>query len=353
MRVKIQNEIMNYCQKPSIEEMLNYEVLTIFEATSLITRWPDYINKYYCDDIAKIKNIPRSFFYHSAPPKEHYDPLLWYFDLTTMGLDFFNTYKAIKESIDVGELSFRAEYLGMDEECGHVFQEGISYSLSPNHVIRWALLKGINLPEYIQEILSLRLMKVAVEKSTKKVKQATQNKVKNKIIGQLLKNYFPGESETFYCEHDWMKLYGTADKSVDPELRTIRNDLNELNDIKRKPGNRSQESREKEQYQPKPIKEIMCKDSSGKWCYHIPFLGFAMKTAANLLLGKFLEESLPTMELDQSEIGLKQFLDDFMKNEVVSLYTEGAPPIILEFVHSFAYWTVAGFFLLRNSSSEI
>lgn len=343
MRLRILNDIINYSPRPSIDKMLSYEVLTVFEATCLITQWPDYIFKYNCMDISKEKDIPRTFFYEPAPPPEHRMPLEWRFRLKNMGTDFLNTYKAMKRSITSGELLFRAEYLGMDDEHDNEYEEGISYLVSPKKVIWWALLRGINISKEVQNAINVYLMKGNFEKSN-------QNKVKIKIIGQFLHKYFPGERISFYSKHDWLKEYVSPNASEKNKYRGIREALNELRepDPNLKQGNRSDEDIKNEPYHPKAIEEVVQIDSSGIRCYNIPLLKLVMETAANLLLGKLLEESLQKKRVDQSEKGLSQFLKNFMKHKVVSLYTQEASLWILDFIYMFAYWAVADFFYQKK-----
>lgn len=74
-----------------------------------------------------------------------------------------------------------------------------------------------------------------------------------------------------------------------------------------------------------------------------------METAANTLLGKHIEDSLAKNKaIDQSQNGLDHFLDEFMSNRVIKLYTEDAPQYILDLIWIVTYSTVAGFFLVKE-----
>lgn len=336
--MEILNYFIAYSSSPSIHEMLEYDLWEMHEAVFLLTQWPDYIFKCYCEDAAKKTNLPRMFFYQPAGDFEHPTPFQWRFNPNKMGLNFLKTYNLLKEAILRGNLHSRVEYLGI----GDVYEEGRSHLLSPEKVIRWALLNNINLPEDFQEAIGVHTMNEEIEKTI-------QNKVKNKIVGQFLRAEHPKMSITDCCKHPWMMQSGTAKTSTGNEYRTIRNALNELNqpDTKRerKQGRRSKKDIENEQYYPKALEEVIYKESSGIRRYNIPLLKLAMKTAASVLQDQVVTGSFPGMNLNK-------FLEEFMKHKVISLYTEEAPPIILEFIQMFAEASVADFFLWRGLASQ-
>lgn len=353
MRIRELDEIINYSPIPSIDEMLGYEYWEFHEAVFMLTQWPDYIVKADCKDIANIKNISRTFFYEPAPPSGYPEPFAWRFNPKEREANVVKTYNTMKQAFLSGKLMLkRLENLGIntvygkwhkkDQRC--IFHgDWNSYLFSPNNIIRWALLNGVDISEKLQNTIGIPLMRGNTEKSTLK-------KVKIKITGQFERFYFPRESGSFYCQHSWMREYVTDDDKVKDKYQMIHKALNELRDLNPNPkqGRPSDIEINDELYHPKAIEDIIYKDSSGKSYYYIPLLQVAMETSAKLLLNKFIDDSLPKMIVDPSEKELCQFMNDFMKNEVVALYVVEAPLMIKQFVFSFAYWSIAGFFIFEK-----
>lgn len=327
---------------PSIEKMLEYDHWELHEAAFNLTHWPENINTCSCEKVMRRKNISRLFFYLPGHPLEYPTPCDGYcFNPNDMGKEFLKIYSAMEASARSGELDARFENLHM----GDVYGTGnIFYLVSPRNVIKWALLKGIELPEDFQKAIGVYLWKGCDRKLNKKEK-SLQKKVKIKVKGQFLRKYFPGERTSFYCEHDWMKEYLPTDNLIKNKYRVIRNALDELRNpvFNRKQGNRSDDEIENDPYHPKAIEDVIYSDSSGIRRYNVPLLRVATETAANVLLDKYSEDSHQKMTLEQ-------FLDDFMKNEVISLYTEKAPAIILELIRMFADYTVHDYFMWQACS---
>lgn len=343
------NDITNYCSHPSNEEILKYDLLELHEGAFFLSHWPNYIVKSSYENITKKKKIPRSFFYEPAPPCGHSSPLDWEFNRNEMGRDFLKIYSAMREAMATGELvPDRVEDLGATvygkwkkRDSQFSFDgEWVSYLFTPHKIIWWALRKGFYLPDELQKTLGLYIRRVNINNSI-------LNKVKIKITGQFLRYFFPGERTSFYCEHDWMQEYASVKNDVKDTRRVIRNALNELRiaNPNSKQGNRSKEVIENEPYYPEAIKEVIAIDSIGIRRHSIPLLEVAMETASHLLLDKFLKEAIPQKNIDRSKNVLDLFLRDFMKNEVISLYTKEAPSVVLDIIYTFAYWTVSSFFL--------
>lgn len=361
MRIRIVDRSAGYCPPPTINEMLQYDLVELHEAVcTLICCWPEYIVKSNCEDMAKRKKVSRTCFFEPAPPPSHPKPLDWRFSPNEMGPAFCTVYNAMREDMARGKLApDRTEDLGIctvyggwkKKESYESFQgEWISYLFSPSKVIHWARLRGIDIPEELQAATGVLLM-------TGKRNRSTLNNVKIKIIGQFLKHHFPGQRTSYYLRHAWLKSHIDGHPGADPADESDRYDgpgdkaqiarraLNELRDPcpKRKQGNRSREDVAKEPYHPKAIEEVICKEPSGIPRYDIPLLRIAMETAANVLLGKYLEDSARFEELP-STITLEQFLASFMAHEVVALYTNGAPSDVLGYIRMFAASTVAHYF---------
>jgi hypothetical protein len=331
-------EVTNYSPKPTIQEMLGYGLLEFHEAVFIFTRWPEYLVKTQCEKVAQMKRIPRSFFYEPAPPSENSSPLEWRFD-PRKERDCFITYNAMKEAVASGELvPDRIENLGINTVYGcwqkkdnrlTFHGEWVSYLFTPDKVIHWVLLNGVDIPEDLQVAIGIHMLKGKVDKTVIK-------RVKNKIVYQFLNEFYPGKKESEYYSHEWMRIYGSIEKSDDEEFGSIRKATQEFRPNQEK-GAPLKEDKKNGFYIPKAMEEIVCEDPSGMHRYHIPLLRVAMETAANILLGKCLEENLPKVNTDL-------FLGWFMKNKVVLLYTKQAPQQIVELIQMFVRCTVAGFF---------
>lgn len=346
MRVRILNENINYSPKPSIDEMLKYDLWEFHEAVFMLTSWPNYIVKSFCN---VKENISRTFFYEAAPSPESNADLDWQFNPRTIDADFINVYESLRVAINIGKLDAMITNLGIGANYGkwEIKNNQSKFTgmwsselLVPNDVISWAIEKGVYIPEELQNSIGIRLIN----------EKFNWKKVKIKIIGQFLKKYYPGKRDAFYSKHEWMKIcvdkpqWEKSDVCIDPKdkYRVVLNALGELREPKAnsKQGNRSNIEVENEPYNPRAIAEIVILEASQNR-YNIPLLRVAMETAANLLLGKFLEEN---KTVDHSKNGLNNFLGEFMKNEVIALYTENAPPMIISFIYQFSRNAVEGFF---------
>jgi len=345
-------------EKPSSEEMLNYDVLELHEAAFWLTYWPNTINKCFYPKNITQKNITRTFFYLAGQPPEYqgvsYPSCLdsrypdiskkdclkiaqdsaqkWVFNPTDMGKEFLNILNAMKEAIKSGELEASAETLYI----GDVYGENISYFLSPFILLKWVLLRGFGLSDDIQKTENLYVIKG-------KPTAAMQRKIKNQTVYQFLKEDYPEKSNKEHYEHPWMKMFGTADESEGEEYGAIRKATANLRK-KRPQGAISKEDRAKDIKNSdhlKVIEEVVSTDSENLKRYNIPSLRIAIKTASNILLEKFNKEFYP-------EVNVGKFLEYFINNKVVSLYTRRAHPIILELIETFAYEAVADFFMYHE-----
>lgn len=365
--MRIENDITNYIQKPSIAEMLGYELWELHEAAFMLTRWPDYIIQSQCKAMADIRKFPRSFIYEAAPPPKDPSPLEWKFNHIEMGVNFSNTFQALKGAIASGELNYFPIDLGINSVYGGVKKKGsnsffegewISILLNPNQVIEWALLKGIYFSENLQKARGVYLIEGTINKKIIR-------KIKIKITAQFLLQYFPGKRVTDYSEHLWMKEFidkpcwekGKYDNKVKDNKQSLKKFINEIldpNPKSKQKGNCSDESVKNRLYYPKAIEEVVFTDSSGTRHYNVPLLIVAMKMAANvLLLHRCVDVDLSKRICDPSKKSLAKFLDDFNYNPIVSLYTKDAPQIILDTIRDFAHWAVEGFFIPMYGEKEV
>jgi hypothetical protein len=350
-KFRILEDITNHCKHPSIEEMLKYDLWEFHEALYVLTSWPDYIIKADCTNYSKNKNIPRTFFYEAAPPLAELSPFEWRFDPRQMSSEFITAYNSMRDGVAAGQLEpDKVAYLGINDVYGQWKKkdsdsrfEGswTSWLFSPSEVINWALTYDIYFSEELQKAIGINLIKGKLNKSTRK-------KVEIKIVGQLLRCFFPSERASFYCEHKWMEQCiekpewdETPQILVKDKCRLIRNYLDELRDPNRtsKKGNRSEDDIKNEPYTPLAIKEVTYIDEDGLRRYHIPSLEVAITKAAHLLIQKFMEESPPNLEVEQSRNGLDLFLNAFMEHEVIALYIKGGPAIE-KLVRAIAYEAV-------------
>src|ERR1700722_11348508 len=141
-----------YLISPSCETMLTYDVLELHEGAFWLTKWPEWIHTCSCQEILLKKNISRSFFYVPGLPPEH-QIVAELFNPNTMGKDFLKIYQAMEEAVKSGELDAKAETLFLSD----VYGVNLSYLVSPQTLIKWALSKDFDLPLDIQKAIGLYL----------------------------------------------------------------------------------------------------------------------------------------------------------------------------------------------------
>lgn len=345
--IRILDDITNHCKQPTIEEMLKYDLWEFHEALFVLTSWPDYIIKADCKRYSEIKNISRTFFYEAAPPPPPTPPTSesdsstfeWRFDPRQMNSEFITAYNSMRDGVAAGLLEpVKVAYLGIKDVYGqwkkvgsgfHFEGEWISSLFSPSEVIDWALANGIYFSKGLQKSIGINLINGDLSKPIRK-------KIEIKIVGQFLRHWFPSERSCFYSEHELMKEFvekpewdASPTKPVKDKFRFIRNHLDELRDPNRisEQGNLSDDDIKNEHYTPRAIKEVVSTDEDGMLRYHKPSLEVAIRKAAQLLIKKHIEESIPNWEVLQSKDSLDRFLEAFMKHEVISLYIKGGSTI--------------------------
>jgi hypothetical protein len=332
-----------YASKPSINEMLDYEVLDLREAAFILTGlWPKYLTKCFFGLRAKKRQTSRSFIYTEAcPPNISHSidfrvvqSLGWQFNPNELGPFFLYTYRALKDAVDCGKIPARMEHLGFSPT------DQVCILVPTNDVIRWALEAGINVQEEL-----LKTKEVYLQDRTHNEK--IMKNVVIKIKYQFLRHYFPGERGTFYYKHELLGGSGIIGRdAAKDKYQVIRKVINELRDPNRSrcKGNRSTEKIKKESYYPKAINEVVYTDSSGIQRYHIPLLRVAIEAAVSIFHSMYFAYDPPIVIRGPASMDPTVFLHDFMQNEIVTLYTKNAPPIILEFVKDFAERVVENFF---------
>lgn len=313
---------------PLPDEMLNFDLWEMHEALFMLTSWPEHIVKNEFKDRANRSNLARTYIYQPGPPEESKAHIHWKFNLSEMESEFQIMYAAMKE--DVFSLNVKVETIPI----GDVYNEKLSYFISPRDAIKWALLKGFDLSQGLQNAIGINIKKGNSGKSI-------QDKIRNKIVGQFLWGNDPTMRVAFCCRHPWMMKYGTAKESEDPTFRAIRHALNELRPTHKVRGNRSGKSLKNEIYTPMVIKEVVYNDNETR-SYHIPHLKYAMETAALLLYGESIRRNT-----------LEQFLDRFMNNNVIKLYIDEASALIREFIYEFAFHKVFDLFYYKERSELI
>lgn len=342
---------------PSSEEILKYDLLDLHEGAFWLTGWPINLYKCSCNETMREKNISRSFFYLPGPHPEHQTPYMlefkpedliskqpdfleiaqkasepWLFNPTDMGYEFLELYSAMQDAARSGLLETKTETLFI----GDIYKENTSTLVSPQNLIKWALENGF-CP--LEEVQNCTVRVKGYDKKLRDRRKVTQDHVEDGIVYQFLKIYFPEMKEQDYYKHDWMKRYGTAEKSIDKTSGKIRKSTAKFRP-EQKPGAPPRKS--KKIYRPKVISDVITEDSCGSRRYNIDLLRVAMETAANVIF-----------EHQQKFTTLHQFMENFMKNEIVLLYTKNAPPLILEFILEYAENVVSDYFFCLSCINAV
>ncbi len=290
---------------PSMDAFINFRWWAIHEAAFVLTKWPKE-GLYYTHVSplpAEIKEDRPSFFLPGPEAN---------FDLKSTGAAFREIFLAMKDSIEKGELAARFEYLS----------DGITYLVPSEAVIVWALRRELTLPKDLLEVLGFKQI------ADCKLTVPLQNKVKNKIIGQFVLTLNPNlhRAADIY-KHPLMQCY-KQEKAFDtgyPTDKEHKSVLRAINTLFGEPGQRGRPpSAPKEtkprQYIPHPIPEVLRKGNGKLPHYHFSLLCTAISTAVWVLMA-LKKEKFDKMTVDE-------FVEEFLQNQVVALYLDGAPQII-------------------------
>jgi len=284
---------------PSLTVFLKHKYWGIHEAAFVLTNWPNKdLFECYITPLSEDVKEDRSFFY-MLPHDRSFDPYMF-------GKEYQRVFCDIKTSIENKTLPARFEYLF----------DGVSYLVSPQDLIVWALLRGRVLPEILQKELRIYQIK---KKSTKPL----QKNVKKKILAQFCLSKNQAMSMEELCRE--VKY---LDDSENSDYTASRRVINELFDSQGVRGRPSIGEKKPRKYTPKPILEVVEFSSDGLIHYQFPLLKDAMLLAAQIKL-QIISEDQPL------KITKEEFLDKFMNDDVVNLYIKNAPELIVNLVRRF------------------
>lgn len=299
---------------PEIMIFLQNEYWAIHEAVFVLTNsWPK-VN--FC--LGSVRSYPvdpsqvKDFFYLPCSPSE--------FDPRNYSKSFQGLFNELETDISSGIL--KAKF--------HPLSKGISYLITPKDVILWALLKGHQLPDNLQEAL-----KVYLQNPYKK-SLSLEWKTRNKIVAQFLLDQDPSLNVTDLIDNELMYQFGGREDNTEPTA--IRKAVNELFDTKGLKG-RQKNHTQKRQYTPKAIPEVMFIDRLGLARYHVPCLIIAIETLTHVVLLGYSKEI--------HDIPEDVIVNEFLNMNIVKLYSDKAPQLILElitncykrFIFDLKFWT--------------
>lgn len=298
--MKIEEENYKYeeltLKSPDIGSFIKHRYWGIHEAAFLLTAWPKK-GLYECDYLQLAEDVKndRPFFYL---------PTSLELDLKMYGKAFETMFMEIKDAIEYFHLIGHHQYLC----CG------VTYLVSPQDVVVWALMKEKIIPSELQEAFE-------IYQSIEKPRKQLREKVKNKIKGQFYFSRNPTDPIDLACK----EINGN-----EKDITAIRNHLNELFDSKGKPGRRPLNSvKSSRSYVHKAIPEILTKEHLGKQKYQFTLLKEAMTTA--------VFEKMKLMDKKElCEMTKERFFDEFRLDVVVELYLRDASEILVNFVREIA-----------------
>lgn len=215
----------------------------------------------------------------------------------------------------------------------------ITYFVTPQDIIHWALIHKKILPDQLQLALRFKQM------TPKKQISPYFKKIRTKIIAQIILNgklHLKDNIEAM-LEDPLMKGLGThlispialeGEKISKRDKRSIRNDINTLFDCAGKPGRRKQGITHNRLYKPIAIPEVVQIDVKGIPSYHFPLFieAILLITRVNLynsprqmnmptdqLLKEIKDDSIMKLYLYKSPHVVKKLVDRLIMNEIISL----------------------------------
>ena len=292
---------------PTLSSLLKFNFLGLHEAAFLLTEWPreGYFECSLSPLPEEIKK-DRSFFYMPHKLRLNFE---------SMHSESKRAFIELKKSIELGELPARSEYLF----------EGVSLLVNTEDLILWALFKGFILSKELQRELGFGQIKNPKENGH------LPNKVKNKIVGQFVLSMEPNlKLAAEIYKHPLMQLFKEEKKHengepTDKEHKAVLRSINKLYNSAGKRGRPAAScSPPNRLYVPKAIPEVMLKDDKGRVYYHFPLFKVAMELAAHIKMTQLGKERL--LKISKSE-----FMNELLNDDVVFLYLENAPQIVLKF----------------------
>jgi hypothetical protein len=300
-------KILDAFSRPSTEEFLKEEYWAINEAAYELTTWPqklclslpmqtvDISKKTSLQTVSENLKLERSLFYFSEDDLSH----------EKMETPFQIVFEKIKKAIENQKLP--AEYVPLNE--------GTQFLVKPTHVVLWALLEGLILPDNLQIALGIGQL------GTSDLNNTLIRRVKIKVFGQILLQEKPElkSNVTELCKETLKRMGELPNR----DLTAIRGVLNELFDSKGEKGRRSilNEKKNSRKYFPEAIPEVLQRDVTGRMYYNLPLL--------KLVLAILLDERKASVE---PKISFEQILEQFMKDDIVSLYIDQTSEIILKLI---------------------
>lgn len=241
------------------------------------------------------------------------------FDSSVFGERFHDVFLEMKKSIEKGELRATFGY----------FNDVVTYLLSPEEVILWALDKGFVISQDLQR--ASNVYQFGDQKTTDSIK----TKVQRKLVAQFILARTPSLNMTDMLKDDLMKRLGSLDKTADKEFKVIKRAINELYTtpgIAGRPTN-SPENKKKRVYLPIPIPEVMHRDSDGIVYYHFPNLRSGIDALARAVIG----------DHPSSEMSIEELFLEFLKDSVVKLYLPDPSELIVKFIRNIHFSVLADF----------
>lgn len=299
----------SFFSPPSIQLLLSQNFWECHEVAYILTKWPENLIAVGIPrQISDRLGLRRIAF---CVPDTRLNP-------KKLGAQFQKVLSEIKHSIASGELPAVAENLFL----GNCYGKNVTYLISAQEVILWALLKGITLPENLSKAINIYQL------NDVKLPKYSHQRVKNQVIGQYLLGINPNLNVSELCKHDWMRRFGTVKESNDEELKMVRRALNDLFDSQGSRGRPLKEQKKGRQYVYRPIREIIQKDFDGIMRICFPLFKTAIEIAIKIKMEILGRGCL--FKMTENEFAL-----EFFEEALVKSYTEGGSEFLMEMIKRF------------------